>query len=66
MVDVEVIPVDKVGELLEQGEARQGNDDVGHESVSFNGPEDPADPLNWSARYKWSIVILVSMMSLVV
>lgn len=65
MDDVEAIPTEKVRRLAELGE-RQGNDDIGQEIIRFNGPEDPADPLNWSSRYKWSVVILVSMMSLVV
>ena len=35
-------------------------------SVDFNGPKDPANPLNWSSAYKWSILALISVMSLVV
>lgn len=38
----------------------------GEDAVDFEGPGDPANPLNWSATYKWSIVVLISMMSLVV
>ncbi len=34
--------------------------------VNFDGPEDPVNPLNWSTVYKWSIVVLISIMSLVV
>lgn len=34
--------------------------------VDFDGPEDPTNPLNWSQVYKWSIVGLISVMSLVV
>lgn len=34
--------------------------------VDFDGAEDPANPLNWSPVYKWSIVGLISVMSLVV
>lgn len=34
--------------------------------VDFEGPGDSEDPLNWNPTYKWSIVILTSVMSLVV
>lgn len=34
--------------------------------VDFDGPDDPADPLNWSVAYKWSMVILISILSLMV
>jgi hypothetical protein len=34
--------------------------------VDFDGPDDPKDPLNWSTRYKWSMVILISLLSLIV
>jgi hypothetical protein len=34
--------------------------------IEFEGPKEPHNPLNWSALYKWSIVILISVMSLVV
>ena len=35
-------------------------------AVKFDGPEDRANPLNWSPLYKWSIVAVISVMSLVV
>ncbi|CCD54965.1 hypothetical protein BofuT4_uP162540.1 [Botrytis cinerea T4] len=34
--------------------------------VDFDGPDDPANPLNWSPRYKWSTVAILSMMNLMV
>ena len=34
--------------------------------VDFDGPDDIKDPLNWSSRYKWSMVILISVLSLIV
>lgn len=34
--------------------------------VSFEGPKDPSDPLNWSLTYKWFAVILVSMSTTIV
>jgi hypothetical protein len=34
--------------------------------VDFDGPDDPADPLNWSSKYKWSMVVLISVLSLIV
>ena len=32
-------------------------------TVTFDTPRDPTDPLNWSLTYKWLIVALVSMSS---
>ena len=42
--------------------------DVGdtENTVDFDNAEDPADPLNWSSLYKWFLVLLISLMSLVV
>lgn len=34
--------------------------------VDFDGPDDPADPLNCSSAYKWSLVTLISCLSLIV
>lgn len=34
--------------------------------VDFDGVDDPADPLNWSPTYKWSLVTLISFLSLIV
>ncbi len=34
--------------------------------VDFDGPGDLDNPLSWSFIYKWGIVILISVMSLVV
>ena len=34
--------------------------------VSFEEPNDPTNPLNWSKRRKWSIIALLSAMTLVV
>ena len=38
----------------------------GNNMVDFNGSDDTADPLNWSPSYKWFLVILISLMSLIV
>lgn len=34
--------------------------------VDFDGTNDVANPLNWSDPYKWCLVALISVMSLVV
>jgi hypothetical protein len=31
--------------------------------VDFDGPNDPENPLNWSKRLKWFLVILVSLLT---
>ncbi len=41
-------------------------DDVDEHVVDFDSPDDPENPLNWSSQYKWSVVMLISIMSLVV
>ena len=33
------------------------------EQLSFQDPDDPADPLNWSKKRKWTIVALLSVLS---
>lgn len=40
--------------------------DVDARVVDFDGEDDPEEPLNWSKFYKWSMVILISFLSLVV
>ncbi|KAJ4287812.1 hypothetical protein N0V90_012516 [Kalmusia sp. IMI 367209] len=34
------------------------------EVIDFDGEDDPTDPQNWSSLYKWSIVIVISLLSL--
>lgn len=34
--------------------------------VDFDGVDDPQDPLNWPSQYKWYLVLLISLLSLVV
>lgn len=34
--------------------------------VDFDSVDDLANPVNWSLTYKWTIVVLISVMSLVV
>lgn len=46
-------------------ETRLGNQDNAN-IVNFDGLGDPENPLSWSPTYKWSIVVLISVMSLVV
>lgn len=43
--------------------------EVGNESsalVVFKGSNDPSDPQNWTGRQKWSIVGMMSAMTLLV
>ncbi|KAF7509148.1 hypothetical protein GJ744_008375 [Endocarpon pusillum] len=35
-------------------------------TIDFDSPNDPTNPVNWSTAYRWSMVILISVMSLVV
>jgi hypothetical protein len=34
--------------------------------IDFDGPDDRQNPQNWSSTYKWSIVVLISVLSLIV
>lgn len=34
--------------------------------VSFKGPDDLSDPQNWSGKRKWSMVGMMSVMTLIV
>lgn len=40
-------------------------DDRDKDLVDFDGPLDPLNPINWSRGYKWSIVILLSAVTLI-
>jgi hypothetical protein len=33
--------------------------------IWWDGPEDPANPLNWSSSRKWSIVFVLSLITLI-
>ena len=44
----------------------KAEDDTDPYFVSFKGSEDPADPQNWSRKQKWSIVGMMSTMTLLV
>lgn len=56
--DVEVIPAEH---LQARFDIEQQND---RNIVSFTGPNDPLNPINWSRRYEWSIIGLISAMNL--
>ena len=34
--------------------------------VDFDGPDDPVNPVNWKTSYKWTAIILMSAITLVV
>ena len=65
-------PMDIQVDSLEQAActlAHYSHDEVANVDtniVDFNGLDDPKDPLNWPNRYKWSMVILISILSLIV
>lgn len=43
------------------------SEEVSNENlVDFDGEDDPDNPINWSPRYKWAIVGLLSLMSTIV
>lgn len=37
---------------------------VSQDQLSFVGEDDPSNPINWSSRYKWSLVGLLALISL--
>ena len=34
--------------------------------IDFDGPDDRQNPQNWSSAYRWIIVVLISVLSLIV
>lgn len=64
------------GSADEKHDSEKGHDASVYESslsnvsldtvVDFDGIDDPTDPLNWSSAYKWSLVTLISFLSLIV
>ena len=38
----------------------------GGTSVDFDSDVDPSDPLHWSPLYKWMLVVLISLMTMIV
>lgn len=34
--------------------------------ADFDGEDDPENPFNWNKRYRWSLVILLSLMTTLV
>lgn len=38
---------------------------IDEDSLEFDSPDDPSDPLNWSYAYKMLIVVLISLMTTV-
>lgn len=42
---------------IESGESVQG-------VIDFDGPDDMSNPENWTPVYKWTVVILISLMTL--
>ena len=34
--------------------------------IDFDGDLDPSNPVNWSASYKWSLIVLISLMTMIV
>lgn len=63
---------DDNGKLQDQSSMTGKDENVVNEQggnsnlVDFDGPDDPANPVNWSTSYKWTAVFLVSVMTLVV
>lgn len=55
-----------VSSVRQVGEFKAEDDATDHSAVDFDGLKDPLNPQNWSFTRKWTIVILVSLMSLMV
>lgn len=65
MTTSRIVDIEKV-HASPDTDAEEHIDESESNLVDFDGPQDPINPLNWSATYKWSVVILISVMSLVV
>lgn len=63
---ISIASIGKMGMKGGVGEFKAEDDATDHLIVDFDGPEDPLNPQNWSFARKWTIVILVSLMALMV
>lgn len=53
----DITPIDKSGPAVTEHEAKDPN------LVTWEGPDDPANPMNWTTRRKWLIIAVVSSIS---
>ena len=58
--------IEKRGSEDELTTKDKAEDDSDPYLVSFKGSEDPSNPQNWSGKQKWSIVGMMSAMTLLV
>ncbi|KAL8795201.1 MAG: hypothetical protein Q9182_007555 [Xanthomendoza sp. 2 TL-2023] len=47
------------------GQAQDGNDDKDPNIVDWQSPDDPENPMNWSATWKWANVITLSCITMI-
>jgi hypothetical protein len=54
-------PASRDGPAAEKGGAENGDPNI----VSWDGPDDPANPMNWTMRKKWSNVAVLSVLTII-
>lgn len=54
-------PTSRDGAADEKGDAESKDPNV----VSWDGPDDPTNPMNWTMRKKWSNVAVLSILTII-
>ena len=54
-------PTSRDGAAGEKGDAESKDPNV----VSWDGPDDPTNPMNWTMRKKWSNVAVLSILTII-
>ena len=58
--DVEKGQIGETGEKGQNGEGQNGENVVAHEKVDWDGPDDPANPMNWPTGKKAAQLVLMA------
>ena len=62
--DLEAGVRERPSTVKEVAEAQPAAEAVDPNIVSWDGPDDPANPLNWSEKLKWSNIAVISSITL--
>ncbi len=58
-------PVTRDGATGDEKAAVESEEDGDPNIVSWDGPDDPANPMNWTMRKKWSNVAVLSILTII-
>lgn len=60
-LDTDSEPTSRDGTAGEKGNAESKDPNI----VSWDGPDDPTNPMNWTMRKKWSNVAVLSILTII-